>query len=347
MSEIVVGEEGPVRTAAKTAGWLRRNLYSLLGLAISVLAIWQLVSQVNPADVALVMLRANWWLVAVCVASIPVSMAIKAVRWRYLFVDREAVGFQPLLSSLYVGYLVNTILPGRVGEFVRALLIGQRERVDTPTALATIVLEKVLDLLALAVMLVIVVAQITLPEALRVGAGSFLALLGIGLVGLVVVVAAPGLVLRLVDLVVGAVPLLERLSVGRLAHSFIGAFAVLREWRRLPGLLVWSALVWVGALVTVWTGLAGVGIEVGLPIVLFVLVVTNLGMTAPSAPGYVGVFHFLVVQSLLPFGVPVEQATGAAFLMHALIFGNFVLFGLWFVWRSGYSLGRLRTASGH
>ena len=346
MSGIAVGGE-PSGIAALVASWLRRNLYSLLGLAISVVAIWQLIAQVNPADVAQVMLRANWWMVALCVVSIPVSMAIKAIRWHYLFVDREAVTFEPLLSSLYVGYLVNTILPGRVGEFVRAFLVGQRERVNTPAALATIVLEKVLDLVALAVMLLFVVAQLPLPEALRVGAGSFLALLGIGLAGLVVVVAAPSLVLRLVDFVVGAVPLLGRFSVGRLAHSFIGAFAVLRQGRRLPGLLGWSAMVWVGALFTIWSGLAGVGVEVGLPIVLLVLVVTNLGMTAPSAPGYVGVYHFLVVQSLLPFGVSVEHATGAAFLIHALIFGNFVLFGLWFVWRSGYSLSRLRTASGH
>jgi uncharacterized membrane protein YbhN (UPF0104 family) len=106
-------------------------------------------------------------------------------------------------------------------------------------------------------------------------------------------------------------------------------------------------MVWIGAVATMWSGLAAVGVEVGLPVALLVLVATSIGMTAPAAPGYVGVFHYIMVQALLPFGVAVEQATGAAFLVHVVIFGNFVIGGVWFVWRSGYSLSRLRQASGH
>jgi uncharacterized protein (TIRG00374 family) len=347
VTEISVSGVSARSPAATIGGWLRRNLYTLLGLSISVIALWQLVAQVDPATVVQVVLASNWGLVALCVASIPLSMALKAIRWRYLFLDREAVKFEALFSALYVGYLVNTVLPGRVGEFVRAFLIGQQGTVGTPAALATIVLEKMLDLVALAVLLAIVLQQMPLPEALQLGANSFLLLLGAGLIGLAVVVAAPGTVLRLVDWLVGLVPLFQRLGLGQLAHSFVGAFAVLRRTSTLPGLLFWSVMVWVGAIVTMWTGLASVGVQVGLPVVLLVLVATSIGMTAPSAPGYVGVFHFIMVQSLLPFGVPVELATGAAFLVHIVIFGNFVICGVWFVWRSGYSLNRLRQASSH
>jgi len=108
-----------------------------------------------------------------------------------------------------------------------------------------------------------------------------------------------------------------------------------------------SIFVWTGAGDMIWAVVARPGITVGLSAILLTLVVTNIGMTVPSAPGYVGVFHGLVVLSLQPFGVDPSHALGAAIIMHAIVFGNFVLGGLWFMLRGGYSLSALRSASGH
>jgi hypothetical protein len=64
-----------------------------------------------------------------------------------------------------------------------------------------------------------------------------------------------------------------------------------------------------------------------------VLAVTNLGMAVPSAPGYVGVFHSAVVLSLAPYGVPPTAATAAAIVLHAVIFGMFIVGGIYYLAR--------------
>jgi uncharacterized membrane protein YbhN (UPF0104 family) len=93
-----------------------------------------------------------------------------------------------------------------------------------------------------------------------------------------------------------------------------------------------------------------------------VLVLTNLGMTVPSAPGYVGVYHSIVVLALTPFAIDPASALAYAFALHAVGFGSFLVGGaallmiglarqhytledLW-RWRTpAVSPGRLRTRS--
>jgi len=291
--------------------------------------------------------NANWGLLALCVASIPLTMFSKVIRWRYLFVDRTAPAIPPLLSALYIGYLFNTVLPARVGEFVRAFLIGREKQVGAPAALATIVLEKLLDLSTLAILLIVLILATGLPDWVTPIAYSSAAALVVGLVSLGLMLLGRRYVIRLVTLAEERLPLLRRLGPAALATSFLDGLAALGRKETLPGLLCWSVVVWIGAAATIWTGIAGAGISVGLPAILLTLVVTNIGMAVPSAPGYVGVFHGLVVLSLQPFAVDPSHALSAAILIHAIVFGNFVLGGLWFMLRGGYSLGSLRHASGH
>ena len=333
--------------AAGPAGWLRRNAQLILGLLVSAWSLWLLSQSIEPDKVGAQLVGANVPLLILCFATIPLSMVLKAIRWRYLFPDGTAPPLLQLVSSLYIGYLINTILPARVGELVRAYLVGRERAVGIPVALATVVVEKVLDVLSMLLILGALIAfrQLPyLPDWLQLSGG--LAIVA-GLVALVLLIALRGQVVALVAFFERRVPLLRPLHPTALASSFLDGLAGLGRRRTLPGLLFWTVATWASSTVTMWSGLAAVGLEPGLSAVLFVLVVSNLGMVVPSAPGYVGWYHWVMKESLLPFGVDPNHAVGAAIVMHALVFGNFILGGLWFLWRGGYSLGGLRDASGH
>jgi glycosyltransferase 2 family protein len=337
----------PTGTRGGARAWLRRNAQLIVGLAISAWSIWQLGRAVDPAEVGQHLEHSNWGLLAVCVLSVPATMVLKVIRWRYLFARDAIPPFAPLLSALYIGYLMNTVLPARVGEFVRAYLIGRQDKVGTPAALATIVLEKLLDLGTLAIMLVVLILSTPLPDWVTPIAYTSAAALVLGLLVLGGMLLVRRRVIGLVELLERRLPVLERFRLASLAASFLDGLAGLGRRETLPGLLFWSAAVWVGATLTMWTGIVGVGVPVGLSAVVLTLVVTNIGMAVPSAPGYVGVFHGLVVLSLQPFGVDPSHALGAALILHAIVFGTFVVGGLWFLLRGGHSLGGLRDASGH
>jgi hypothetical protein len=331
--------------------WARRNWQLLAGLLISGWSIWLLLQAIDPAKVGRHLAGASWPLVVLCFLSIPCSMLLKIVRQLYLFADGQPPGVRPLLSALYIGYLMNTVLPARVGEFVRAYLIGREPGVGVPAALATIVVEKVLDLLTLGLILAGLVAlgllPPGLPDWLQVSLNASALALAAGVVGLVVVLASRGLVLAIVGWLERRVPPLARFRPTALAASFLDGLAILTRGRVLAPITLWSIAIWASAAFTLWTALMAVGISPTLPMLLLALVVTNIGMAVPSAPGYVGVFHYLLTISLVPFGVDENLAAGAAVLNHAIVFGNFIVGGLWFLWRGGYSMGSLRDASGH
>jgi uncharacterized membrane protein YbhN (UPF0104 family) len=69
---------------------------------------------------------------------------------------------------------------------------------------------------------------------------------------------------------------------------------------------------------------------------VFLMIVTNLGMVVPSAPGYVGVFEGLTVMALNPYGVDPNQALAYSLALHIMVYGFFIVVGLWCVWRGGY-----------
>jgi glycosyltransferase 2 family protein len=334
----------------RRASWLRRNAQILIGLGISALAVWQLVTTVEPDKLAGYMASADPILLTICFFSVTLSMILKTIRWRYLFPDGSAPPFRPMLSALYIGYLANTVLPARIGEFVRIFLVGRDPKVGVSTTLASVVLEKVLDLGTLVLILLGLIVFDWLPQLpdwIASGRNSSLAALLVGVVAL-------GLMLRLRRQVIGLVvrletglPILTRLQASVLAASFLDGLAGLGRPRTLPYVVVWTVAIWASALLTIWLGMQAVGIRSPLASALLVIVVTNLGMAVPSSPGYVGVFHLLFVEALLPFNVAREQALSAATLVHALIFGNFIVVGSWLVWRGGHSLSGLRKDAGH
>jgi uncharacterized membrane protein YbhN (UPF0104 family) len=337
-------------TSGGLVGFFRRNLQILLGLLISGWSIYQLRQAIDGRELLHQLSQANVPLLALCAVSIVASMVVKAIRWRYLFGYGPYPPYAARISSLYIGYLMNTVLPARVGEFVRAFLIGRIPEIGTPTALATIAIEKVLDLSAVAVMVLllpIVWPVETWPAWLVPVAYTSVGMVAAGLVTLAVMLLLRHRVTALVAWLERRLPAIGRLGLSALAGSLLEGLAALGQPKLLPGVVIWSSLVWIGAMITVWTGIAGVGIGVGLAAVLLVLIVTNIGMAVPSAPGYVGVFHYLVVLCLEPFGIEATAAAGGALLIHALIFGNFIIGGLYYLWRGGYSLGGLRSASGH
>jgi uncharacterized protein (TIRG00374 family) len=238
-----------------------------------------------------------------------------------------------LLSALYLGYLANTVIPLRVGELVRAYLVGQTERASTSTALATVLIEKVFDLGTMALLLVILGFVMQLPEWARAAAVASGVGLCIAAVGLAVTLVAREWALRVSAALEERLPPLRRIRVTALLSSFLDGLSFVRKPRLLATVVLWSIVMWAGSGVTVYLGLASVGVVIPPSVALFVLAVTNLGMAVPSAPGYVGVFHSAVVVALAPYGVAPTAATAAAIVLHAVIFGTFIVGGVFFLAR--------------
>jgi uncharacterized protein (TIRG00374 family) len=220
-----------------------------------------------------------------------------------------------VLAALNQGYLLNNVLPWRMGELGRAVLLGRRTNLTVQGVLSSIVIERLYDVtLALTLLLALLPLAVGVPGVMQS------ALMG----GMVLTLAILGvwIVLRRPEWMEW---ILQRLP-GGLARwgshwsQFREGLEILRSVPVLVVSLLWMIGSWVLAGVEYWFVLRSLHIQATLGWAFFMLTVTMLGVAIPSSPGYIGVFEAAGVLALSVFGVPGDQALAAALVQHALVY---------------------------
>ena len=265
-------------------------------------------------------------------------------RWKYLIAPVKRVSPMSLLSATAIGFMANMVLPAHAGEVVRAYVLGRKEQVSTIAGLATIVVERLADMVCFVLMLLLVAVSPNLPvmdhgwaSGLRVG-GIITASLGIGLIGgLWLLQAKTARVLRLLEYGMRPLPHAWRERALAALASFATGLHALRNWRHLLAVLglsigLWSLIAYSNLLV-----FRAFGLSLPLTAAYFILIVQVLGAVVPSAPGFIGTFHAAVVAGLSIFQISHELAFSMAIMMHAAFFFPFIAIGMIFLWRESLS----------
>ncbi len=317
--------------------WLRWPV----GIAVSTASLYALSTQTDLRRAAELALEASAPQMVLAAALILLSVWAKSVRWR-LLLGMPGLRISRLMGVSLVGYLFSTFLPFRAGELVRAIALRQTENVGMSRSLASIVLEKVFDVATLLTLLVVVALASPLPAWATAGSASA----GVGLLALCSLVALAPRTLRLLGKLETQWPRLGGTVSPWLREFAEGLGAQIRTPSSLAAIVGWSLVAWGSGAVTLWLGLGAVGIFPPLWLAGLVLVVTNLGMAVPSAPGYVGVYHYLVALCLSAYGIDAERSTAAALVLHLLLFGSLAVFALTAMVALGIGIRQLSNESG-
>ena len=292
----------------------------LLGLAVSALALALVLRWAGwgPLNEALRRVEPGYLLLGVLVFI--VSMLARVACWKVLI--GQPVGFGRVLAALNEGYLLNNVLPWRMGEFGRAILLGRQPGLSAPLVLSFIIVERLYDMiLAVGLMLVL------LP--LASGAAWAARAAWIGALAVLLALACIWFALRKPATVEALVSRLPGPTAGwhRLWEAFRDGLAVLQTPRRLLLSFAWMVTSWGLALVEYWLVLRSV-LPAAQPLWAgFMLAATLLGVAVPSLPGYVGVFEAAGVAALSVFGVPPDQALAAALVLHGMVYSIASLIG--------------------
>lgn len=310
---------------------------TLLGIAVSVVCLVLLVWNLEWAQFWVTLQRAEyWWLVPALIA-IGLDVWIKVIKWQLLLIPAGKPSCTNLLYSMCVGYLVSIVLPGRLGELARVYFLARMERVSAVAVLSTVAVDRVLDVVAVALLLAAVLPTAELPawvgqSGLLIGVG------GLALLAVCLAMAYPW----------GRNPFLRLLNV---SPTFPGK-AMIEKWAEalclgLEGLrgggafakiVVATLAIWLVNVLVFYLGLLAFHLPPMLWAAVLVVAVTNLGMVVPSSPGYVGVYHYLVVLALGAYGIEREAALGYAVVMHLLWILPVGVMGAFALWRCGLTL---------
>jgi glycosyltransferase 2 family protein len=331
-----------------------KALRLVIGIGISVALFVYLLRSVDLAELGRQLGRTRWEWVVLGVAVGPLGLWARGIRWRYLFPR----GAKPpgLVAANMIGYMANNVLPLRAGELVRIYVAARRMRGPARGSLgsslwlagATVIVERVLDSLTLVLLLVGLVFLIPVPRAFEYAAAVVLAVDALALGALVSLVLAPQRSRRLVSRLCRRRPALAARVTGVL-DTFLRGLEGVRTPAHLGPLAAWTVLVWLLPALGAWALLRAVHLELPLLAGWAVLTFVGFGISIPSAPGYIGVWHAAAVLALSMFGVAQAPAVGYALLYHASQFVPITLIGWLFLVREHISLGeatRVRTVEG-
>jgi uncharacterized protein (TIRG00374 family) len=301
------------------------------GILISAVAVYLVFQWAGWEPLVEALGRVDLRLVFLAVLVFLVSMVARALSWRELL-DRKYTLLQ-VLAALNEGYLLNNILPWRLGEFGRAILLGRKGESGTLSVLSTILVERLLDVfIALSILIALLPTAAGLPQARQTG----IILAGILVFGGVVVwfLLREGAWLeRILTFLPGGsdrwTAMWTRLQSG---------LTVMREPDRFLRSLTWLSLSWFLAGVQYWLVLIAVVPEARLLWAFFMLTVTLLGIAVPSSPGFIGVFEAAGVLALSVFGVSRGDALAASLLIHAIVYIMGSTFGAIAMTREGDTL---------
>jgi uncharacterized protein (TIRG00374 family) len=297
---------------------------ALFGIAVSAGLLGYLLWGVDLRQMGDHLARTHWGHLGLSSALALFAVWVRAVRWGYLFPP----GGRPshLFSATMIGYMANNVLPLRAGEIVRAYVVTRRGAESVWTSLATLVVERLLDALSLVLVLAGLILAISVPRELQWAALGFLAIDLAAMGALVAVAVAPARGRALIARFAGRWPAIER----KLAHVFEtfvrGLVGVWTPRHGLP-ILVLSVLLWVVYALAVWIGLRAAQLPLPLTAAWAVLAFVALGVSLPSAPGFVGVFQVATVLALALFEVPRAEALSFSLIFHASQFVPITLAG--------------------
>lgn len=300
-----------------------------IGLVVSAVCLWLLLRTVNVERVGDALSRADARWIGVSVLLLFCAMTLRFWRWQLLFLPTNRVSFYGVSASTLVGYMLNTVLPGRVGELARAALLSRTDGVSTARVLGTILVEKILDVTVLLVLLGVLTAFLPLPAEMTAGGLSAAVLFGAVAVAFFALSQLRARVVPWMERAIDPLPLLRRIRPSALADLVLGSADALRHPSLLAVHLVLAPLMWLVALAMCYAVMRAFGMELPWTAPALVVAMTNLGMTVPSAPGYVGVYHYIATLTLTSGMFSVDRDVAAAFAvaLHALSFGLFLIGG--------------------
>ncbi len=323
----------------------KKLLLMAVGMAVTLGCLWYVARQVDFSGVGRALAHMNpWWLGPVALTSLG-SFFFRVLRWRRLLASTRRVPLGAAFQAYVLGNFANVVFPLRAGEITRVLVIGHSQELSRSSALASLVVERVLDLATLLALLALTLALFPLPAWATSSAWVLLGLVAAG-VALLAVIRFSDLCSRwLLALLERLLPAKWAEPASRMLISFRSGLAGPAGAQSYLALLAETLGTWGCFGLSIYLMLWGLDLvrpyDLGLLAVLVVVVLLTMGVAVPSGPAQVGPFHLSAMVALNLFGVPMEQGLGWALIYHFLNLLIIVVLGLWMLKGLGRGLAWL------
>jgi uncharacterized protein (TIRG00374 family) len=338
---------------------MRSHVRTIVVLALAVALVALFLHNVDLWGVLANIARARPEWLAFSVFTMFVNLAIRSLRWQYLLEPLGHTTFANAFRATAVGVAASSLLPARAGEVIRPYFLARRskysgradERLTATGAFATIILERLLDVVTVLILLASFVfifgrdLERTNPASFAglkwagatAGAGAFGAL-----AVLFVLAGNPERLRRAMTKLEQVMPSTLAGMIAKIAEKFAEGLGAIRRPGHLIGALVWSFPLWLSIAAGIWAVAVAFRFPVPFTGSFLLIALLTIGVAVPT-PGAVGGFHEAFrIGATTFYGAPQEAAVGAAIVLHLFSFGPALFLGLAFAAEEGLNVSAMR-----
>jgi uncharacterized protein (TIRG00374 family) len=305
--------------------WLRHIKVGILGIFVSLIAIYFIVVQINIERFISALRDADYRFLIPCMLFLVLGLFTRAIRWQVLL--SKQIPFKRAFSIMNVAYLVNGILPLRIGEVARIYLTTRLQNpIPVMQTASTIVVERLLDLLAVVVMMFLALTVAPVPPSLQTAAaiGAIMAIVGFFV--LIILAKNRQFTERIIAQLVNHITILQRAKLDKLASDFFDGLMPIIDLRALSQAIFWTATSWIVSIIAGY-------------ILMFAFAIA-----VPAVPGNIGTYEASILLALSALGYEQSDAAIAfAIAVHAVNVFVHATTGVVGFLQEGVSLNQLRT----
>lgn len=292
----------------------------ILGIFVSIIFLYLAFRSVDLNQMVMSLQNADYWWIAPGIGFMFLSLVLRAYRWRLFMLPIKEVETKKLFSAMMIGYMANNVFPLRLGEFMRAFAIGRSAGVSRAGAFATILVERIIDVLSLLIIFGITMLFHDFPDGIeKAGILIFLGAFTL-VIFIIMLLRKTRQTMRFVWWLTSPLPYKLKKKIYVIIRSFLQGFEVLGKSDHYVIIFIQSITLWLlyAGIVYVTFFVFDLSLENASTIIasLVLLVMVSIGIMIPASPGFVGTYHYFCVQGLALFGVGANEASSFAIILH-------------------------------
>lgn len=330
---------------------MQKKKYFWLGIVISIIFLYLAFRQIKLGQIIAAFEKANYFLLIIGLFLYLLGYLIRSIRWHYLLLPIKSIPRRCLFPIFVMGFTVNNIFPARLGEFVRAYLVGTKEGITKSGSLATIVMERIFDGLILLVFLFIALSYSTfsfpsvtvgffnLREIVILSAFLFIFLFILFSIMLYFPVTTKIMIETMVKVAGGR----WKDKITQITNSFVLGLGCLKSKKNTTNIFIYSIISWGIEGLAYYATQRAFGITLPFYTAILVLTIVNLGIMIPAGPGYVGTYEYFGILVMKLYNIPIDIAASYIITIHIIGWLPITAMGIFFFAKEGIALSQITS----
>jgi uncharacterized protein (TIRG00374 family) len=288
----------------------------LAGICVSIVLIWLTLRQIDIKKSFELIAGVKYFVLIPGILVYVFTYILRSIRYYYILLPIKKTKVLDNLPYTIIGFFANNIIPLRLGELIRAKITGERLCLSCSSVVATIVIERLFDVIMFVLFFFLIVTIMSFPEFIKKSFYILTAVFFICLSILYILLTHKNKGLKV----------LSKMHISSFVESLITVFlnrftvglAALKKPSILMKSFIFSGILWITEALFVVIVAYACGIHISILGGIFTVIIIGMGSIIPTAPGYFGTFELMGVLALSTLSVDKDFAFICTAICHFL-----------------------------